>query len=286
MLDLVGQRAEPRLASAGDAAQAAAQHLDSGGRRLRARAALYAARCLGLPEDDGVCIAAAVELLHNASLVHDDLQDRAAFRRGAPAVWTEYSTDVAICAGDLLLSAASAALCGIGTPHLLPRMLRLVHERVQRVIQGQCADLSLPRAATIGIDRYEQIAMAKTGPFFSLPTELCLLASGHDAAMPQARVAAEMFALAYQIADDFDDIDEDAACAGHGALNAVMEMRASGHVHDARARTRALAHLRLDSAVAAARTLPSDCGAMIAHLALDLRARLDMVADADPATAG
>ena len=77
---------------------------------------MHAGLALGLSEPDVLCLAASAELLHNASLVHDDLQDQDGMRRGAPAVWKKYGSNVAICTGDLMLSAAYAALSVILVP--------------------------------------------------------------------------------------------------------------------------------------------------------------------------
>ncbi|MBV5277060.1 polyprenyl synthetase family protein, partial [bacterium] len=74
--------------SAGEPAtlRAARYHLEAGGQRVRARLALHACEALGVVGDQSVRLAACVELLHNASLVHDDLQDKEKLRRGLPTV--------------------------------------------------------------------------------------------------------------------------------------------------------------------------------------------------------
>ena len=101
---------------------AAIYHLRSGGRRVRARLAIQACSALGLSEDDALCIAAVVELLHNASLIHDDLQDQEKLRHGCVTVWTKFGTNVAICTGDLMLSAAYGALCRVSNVQVLPSL--------------------------------------------------------------------------------------------------------------------------------------------------------------------
>lgn len=78
-------------------------HFQAGGGRTRARLGLKAADALLLAPRTAIALAAAAELLHNASLIHDDLQDRSATRRGAPALWVSCSEETAICAGDLLI---------------------------------------------------------------------------------------------------------------------------------------------------------------------------------------
>jgi len=117
--------------SAGEPAtlRAARYHLEAGGQRVRARLALHACEALGVVGDQAVRLAACVELLHNASLVHDDLQDKEKLRRGLPTVCAAFGPDVALCTGDLLLSAAYGALADLPDPAPLPALLRCVHAR-------------------------------------------------------------------------------------------------------------------------------------------------------------
>ena len=109
-------RVEARMTElAGDrlidpAAAMVCEHLDTGGKRLRARLALASCQALGGTAEDAVDWAAAVELLHNASLIHDDIQDGDRTRRGRPALWTKYGAAQAINTGDLLLMLPFRAL--------------------------------------------------------------------------------------------------------------------------------------------------------------------------------
>jgi geranylgeranyl pyrophosphate synthase len=194
-----------------DVTHVAAYHLQSGGQRLRARLALAAGRALGLLENDAVCIAACAELLHNASLIHDDIQDRDPMRRGQPAVWSKYGTNMAICSGDHVLSAAYGVLSTFSRSLLLPALLTLVHERTATAIDGQCADLGLRPDQPDAMARYIQIAKAKSGALLSLPVELMLLATGQIESLALARHACENFAVSYQIYDDLQDALADSA---------------------------------------------------------------------------
>ena len=71
---------------------AALHHLNAGGQRIRSRLAVDSAHCLGLTARDGIALAATAELLHNASLIHDDLQDRDKVRRDCATVWVATAT--------------------------------------------------------------------------------------------------------------------------------------------------------------------------------------------------
>lgn len=267
-----------------DVTSAAAYHLQSGGQRVRARLALASAQALGLHEKDAVCIAACAELLHNASLIHDDIQDQDPLRRGQPAVWSQYGSNMAICSGDFLLSAAYGVLSTFSQARFLPALLRLVHERTSTAIDGQCADLSLRPDQHDAMVRYIQIAKAKSGALLSLPLEMVLLAAGQTEGLALARHACENFAVSYQIFDDLQDTLADSAAQANRTgkpqcLNIVLILK---HLHDhsatdtSRAAEAAaiglgLQHLALCDADSG--HLPCACGAQLLALSAQLRGR-------------
>lgn len=261
MLELV-------LQGTGEAGTAAAHHLSAGGARVRARLALHAGRALGRPESESIAIAAACELLHNASLVHDDLQDRDEQRRGQVAVWRRYGDAVAICVGDLLLSAAYGALGAVGAnaAGLSVRM----HRRIGEVIHGQCADLALLGGAKTTLENYERVASAKSAPLLVLPLELALTLAGRSESVAAATAAGSLFAIGYQIADDLEDASQDAM---HQELNIVSVLTASGET-EPHQRARELAIRRFRQAQAAAATLPSGSGELLAAQASERVDRL------------
>lgn len=265
--DLEGRMRDLLRASGGRAAEAALHHLDAGGSRVRASLALDAGAALGLDDGTRLSIAAACELLHNASLIHDDLQDQDPVRRGREAVWARFGADVAVCAGDLMLSAAYAALAGAG-----PRAGALIahaHARVATVIAGQCADLD-PGPARADAQAYERIAAAKSGPLLSLPLELALMASGREDRIEAAARAAEGFAIAYQISDDLNDAEQDAAS---GELNIVAVLAAGGEQAPSAAAA-ARAHALFEAARREAGALPRGAGARLADYAARMGARV------------
>ncbi len=318
-LDAVEQRCRTFIEPATDAhnerfdeaARAAAYHLQIGGRRIRARLALDAAHCLGLSVSTAIVLATTCELLHNASLIHDDLQDRDDHRRGTAAVWKTFGDATAICAGDLLLSAAYACLAELDDPTHLRSMLSLVHVRTAQAIQGQTADVAHRIRPVEDIDTYLRIAAGKSGALLSLPLELALLAAGEDQWRDDARAAAYAFAIGYQIADDLDDLDKDACSDVTGpALNLVWLLRkrhlrscsirplpnAAGIMADCVQNTLAdvdvtvdvdadvdidtyciaLARHHLNIAEEHAAVLPRACGSLLVQLAVQMRKRLSI----------
>ncbi len=263
----------------GVAARAAHEHMAAGGARVRARLTLDAALALRCPPDVGVALAVACELLHNASLVHDDVQDRDAWRRGRPSVWSRHGAGVAICTGDLMLSAAYAALAGAGSR--APLLVRHAHAAVAAAVAGQCAATSPGDVAAVDLPAYEAIAAGKSGALLGLPLELALVAAGLGAQVPHARAAARRFAIGYQMADDIDDADIDAAT---GSLNAVALLGRDGHEAPADGvRDLALAHLA--AAVLLAEGLPSGIGTLLAARAAALAVALHRPAMRDALSA-
>jgi geranylgeranyl pyrophosphate synthase len=233
-----------------------------------------------------VYIASCAELLHNASLIHDDIQDRDVIRRGQAAVWSKFGSNLAICTGDLLLSAAYGVLCRFSQPPLLPAMLALLHQRTAVAIDGQCADLATLGGQSEDLPAYLRIVTAKSGALLSLPLELALLAADHANAATMARRSCESLAVGYQILDDLQDLPADSASAEGcvdqtQSLNIVFVLlhpndRNSLASHaQAVASAKALAHEYLTLCEAQAIQLPRGSGAQMLALSAELRGLLN-----------
>lgn len=263
----------------GVAGRAAQVHMAAGGGRVRARLALDAALALRCTPDVAVALAVACELLHNASLVHDDLQDRDAWRRGRPSVWSRHGAGVAICTGDLMLSAAYAALAGTGSR--APVLVRHAHAAVAAAVAGQCAATAPDEVGAVDLGAYDDIAEGKSGALLGLPLELALVAADLGAHALQARAAARRFAIGYQMADDIEDVDIDAR---GGGLNAVALLARDGHASPVDGvRELALAHLAAAGSLAGG--LPAGIGALLSARADALAASLRRPAPRDALSA-
>lgn len=255
----------------GRIAELAARHLDSGGARTRAKLGLDTAGHLGLAPDVAVSIAAASELLHNASLVHDDIQDKDIERRGVPALWVQDGIGPAICAGDLMISAAPVVLAGGMPGAQLGAALAMMHAAVAETIAGQEADLTA--VPEMFFADAVTIAAGKSGPLIALPLRLALLAAQAPGDVA-ARVAARALAVGYQVLDDLRDLSDDRRA---GRLNAVLALERVGrfaiHAVD-------YARTQLDTAAAAARSIPQDAGLPLATLSARIQLQLTEIADA------
>ena len=253
--------------------KAARYHLAAGGHRVRAKLALHACDALQIKPVDAYRLAACVELLHNASLVHDDLQDEEKTCRGQPTVWAAFGRNVAICTGDLLLSAAHGALSEFSDPTLIPALLRRVHQSTAKVIHGQCDELSSKDRVLTEVSRYEQIVIGKSGALLSLPLELAFLAARKDQWRERVQQAAHAFGVGYQMVDDLDDLAGDEARQN---LNIVLVLRGLGHGNAAPDFARQLALQQLDQSIEFAASLPSQSGSLLIEFASVLRQRLSV----------
>lgn len=242
---------------------------------MRARIALSASAALGLPQEDAIACAACSELLHNASLIHDDLQDGDEVRRDRPAVWAAFGRDVAVCVGDAMVSAAYAALGQVRDVAVLPALLRVVHAAVARTVRGQCADLAARDAPVDALVDYDTVAAGKSGPLLALPLQLPLTLAGAPIAARAADMAVRHFAIGYQMADDLEDRERDARSTDGGAsLNAIAVAAVESPGQDPVSIVAARAAFHLSTAMRLADDLPGGCGALLVEEARGLERRV------------
>jgi geranylgeranyl pyrophosphate synthase len=197
-----------RLVSAqGGLHESASYHLATGGQFLRARVVLQSSRALCLSDNAAVSMAAALEFLHNASLVHDDIQDGDPIRRGKPSVWKKYGVNSAVTLGDFFITLAFAAALEIETSaELKSALLNLMVQRTSETIRSQAHEMDLREGSAVTVSDYENVARGKTGSLLALAVEGPLVLSGaRNELCRAANVAFTWFGLAYQIHDDVLD---------------------------------------------------------------------------------
>ena len=182
--------------------------LEAGGRRVRARLALVASIAMGVPRSDAIAWAAAVELVHNATLVHDDIQDADRLRRGRETLWVKEGIGQAINAGDLMLMVPHLALDRMqadhGTRWLLSRALAY---RSGETARGQSEDMSLLGDRLFDWASYVRVAEGKSGQLLGLPVEGACLLAGEDAEV--AAAISDLYATLgtlFQLQDDVLDL--------------------------------------------------------------------------------
>ena len=197
---------------------AIAYSLHSGGKRFRPQVAFLTADLLGIGLDRVLPHAAAVELMHTYSLIHDDLpcMDDDSYRRGVPTNHVMFGEDTALLAGDALLTEAFYVI-GDGyasVPELGLELARLLAEAagLTGMIAGQAVDLKMARAsAELTPAKVEQILdmhERKTGALIRYAAEgVAVLARLPQKEREQVREFGVKFGLAFQIADDLLDFD-------------------------------------------------------------------------------
>lgn len=234
-------------------------HLASGGERIRARLTLEQGHSLGLHTTVTIPLAAAIEVLHQASLIHDDVLDGDEFRRGHQSVWFAESRAAAICLGDALLSQAFDLLTKI--PNLthaqLVLLIQTFNKGVCSMAAGQSLDCAWRPETQMSYTTYERAVRLKSGPLLGFPIALPLaLSQGHYASIDPILVAAMNIGVAYQLADDFEDRIEDDGSRLNGFWILVRE---TGSEQAAEAGLRQHFNAYIDEAMTSLDALPQPC---------------------------
>jgi geranylgeranyl diphosphate synthase type I len=209
--DLIAPPEEP-IANLDDALEYALE-LDEGAtaqsKRLRPVLCLLVARELGGRVQDAMPFAAAIELMHNFCLVHDDIEDGDEFRRGRPSVWKKYGTAHAVNIGDYLFTKIFAALlAGVGQlpEDKIIRFFALMTATLDHTHRGQAMDINA-RASRITIDQYLKIVEEKTGYYLAAPLVAGAFAADASQEVEEALNSYGMFlGPLFQIRDDLIDL--------------------------------------------------------------------------------
>jgi geranylgeranyl pyrophosphate synthase len=184
--------------------------LSSGGKRLRPALGLLTAQMLGAPHDKLITLAAAVELLHTATLVHDDLIDGALLRRGNPTLNARWSPPATVLTGDFIF--ARAAKLAADTDHL--PLMKLFAETLAIIVSGELTQLFTARGLTSRDNYYKRI-YAKTASLIEMATRTAAMISPVDESVIEAmRVYGYNLGMAFQIVDDVLDFTGEQAEVG------------------------------------------------------------------------
>lgn len=172
---------------------------DGGGKALRPTLALLSARAVGADPDAALPGALAVELVHNFSLVHDDVMDGDAERRHRPTVWKLFGVPAAILAGDAMLTLAVEVLGQAADP----AAARCLTDAVQELIVGQSEDVDFEVCGAVGLAQCLEMAAGKTGALMRCATEIgAVLGGGSPDQVAALRAFGAHLGLAFQLVDD------------------------------------------------------------------------------------
>lgn len=189
------------------------------GKRIRPILCLLACSAAGGDWQQAVPAAAAIEILHNFSLVHDDIQDASPTRRGRATVWTLWGEAQAINTGDAMFALAHLALNRLDqrgvSPAILVQAYRRFDETCVALTRGQHEDMNFESRDQVSVDEYLQMITGKTAVLISLCCELGGLVAGAGAepVIHLAKFGLDL-GLAFQIHDDVLGIWGDESITG------------------------------------------------------------------------
>ena len=184
--------------------------LSAGGKRIRPTLGLLVGNMLGAPEEKLITLGASVELLHTATLVHDDLIDGALLRRGIPTLNARWSPAATVLTGDFLF--ARAAKLAAETDYL--PLMKLFADTLATIVNGELTQMFSARGV-INRDNYYQRIYAKTASLFEMASLAAAMVSTED---EETRAAMRVFGyevgMAFQIVDDILDFTGEQSAVG------------------------------------------------------------------------
>jgi len=208
--------------------EAALHYIRAGGKRLRPLMTVLAARMAGGYEDVAIPAAAAIEVLHTFTLIHDDIIDRDEFRRGVPTVHRLWGIDTAIVAGDVLYAYAYRCLLralDFGVEHSrIVKAVEYLTEGAIRVAEGQMLDMLFSRREVVSVDEYIEMVERKTSALFIAAVSMgAILGGGDERLISKLREAMRLAGIAFQIKDDILGLVGDEKTLGKPVLSDLRE---------------------------------------------------------------
>ena len=207
-------------------ASAALHHFATPGKMVRAKMAIRAANLLKIDVTAALHWAVAIEVLHNASLIHDDICDGDQLRRHRPSVWSLYGQNVALTLGDWLIALAFELAAEAGQRSQTPLLVKILAQHMATTTAGEAAEFST--RTLFDWDSYLTIAADKTAPLLTAPMEGVAAMALHANASAAIDTYFRCLGTAYQIANDilnFRALDGAANCGSdlaRRAPNAVI----------------------------------------------------------------
>lgn len=200
------------------------------GKMLRPSLCLLACEAVGGQWRRALPAAAAVELLHNFSLIHDDIEDESSERRGRPTLWQVWGQAQAINAGDAMHVLSHLALLrleerGVRAEKVL-QAARILDQTCLKLCEGQYLDLCYQNRLDIGVDDYLKMISGKTAALFECSLKLGALIGGDDQELVERLGAfGQNLGLAFQIQDDILGIWGREEVTGKPSLSDIQEMK-------------------------------------------------------------
>ncbi|WP_420393206.1 polyprenyl synthetase family protein [Acuticoccus sp.] len=203
---------------------AIADHLiSSGGKRIRPMLTLGTAKLFGYEGDGDVKLATAVEYMHTATLLHDDVVDESAMRRGRPAARMIWGNQASVLVGDFLLGQAFKLMVAVGSLEALDVFSRAA----ATISEGEVRQLAGAKNLSVGEAHYMAVIDAKTAALFAAATAAGPILAGASAYRPSLESFGRHLGLAFQLIDDVLDFEGDAGALGKNVGDDLREGKAT-----------------------------------------------------------
>ena len=197
------------------------------GKRIRSLLVLLSTAACGWNWLHALPAAAAVELVHNFSLAHDDIQDNSPKRRGRLTVWKKWNMPQAINVGDVLFVIANQAMLDLVKSYpteIVVRAAGCLHDTCLALTRGQFLDMSYEKRNDLRIDDYWPMIEDKTAALTSACTQIgAILGNADETMIEQYRIFGRDLGLAFQVQDDILGIWGDEALTGKSAASDLVE---------------------------------------------------------------
>jgi len=201
------------------------------GKRLRPLILLLSTYAAGAFWEPALPAAAAVELLHNFTLIHDDIQDSSLLRRGKPTVWTKWGVAQAINAGDCMMGLAQLSLLELAKeypPEQVTQVAELFNRTFVELTRGQYLDLAYEVEDAIPVEKYQWMVDGKTGALISACMEIgAILGGASRQLVDQMALFGRKVGRAFQIQDDWLGIWGIDQITGKSNMSDLLERKKS-----------------------------------------------------------
>nr|NIV14227.1 polyprenyl synthetase family protein [Fodinibius sp.] len=178
----------------------------SKGKRIRPLILLLATETAGGDWENALPAAASIELIHNFSLIHDDIEDKSAYRRGRQTLWKLHDLPLAINAGDAMYALSFISLGELIKTHsseVAFQAYKLISHACLALTKGQHLDISFEKAGKISVQQYLEMIKGKTAALLAISTKLgSLLANADQQTQEYYYKLGKNIGLAFQIHDD------------------------------------------------------------------------------------
>lgn len=191
--------------------QMAGYIINSGGKRLRPQLVLWASHACGYTGDRHIILAAIIEFIHTATLLHDDVVDASELRRGSETANSVWGNEAAVLVGDFLYSRSFEMMVDVDDM----RVMRILSATTNRIAEGEVLQLMNIHDPKITEEDYVTVIQAKTARLFEASTQLGAVLARADKRIEQGLAAfGRHLGTAFQIADDVLDYSSDSASIG------------------------------------------------------------------------